>query len=46
MLQEYNFSKRFEHNFKSIRHDGATISAVSPSMYAQRFIGFLKKVFQ
>lgn len=36
-LQEYNVSKRVEHRFKSLVHDGRTISAVSPVAYSRRF---------
>ncbi|DBA74772.1 TPA: hypothetical protein ACH3X2_009295 [Trebouxia sp. C0005] len=45
ILQEYNMSKRFEHGFKSLSHDGSTISAVNPRAYANRFQDFMKKVF-
>ncbi|DBA84719.1 hypothetical protein WJX77_004824 [Trebouxia sp. C0004] len=45
ILQEYNMSKRFEHSFKSLSHDGSTISAVNPRAYANRFQDFMKKVF-
>lgn len=45
ILQEYNMSKRFEHSFKSLSHDGATISAVNPRAYANRFQDFMRKVF-
>ncbi len=45
LLQEYNMSKRFEHSFKSLSHDGSTISAVNPRAYANRFQDFMKKVF-
>ena len=44
-VQEYNMSKRFEHSFKSLSHDGSTISAVNPRAYANRFQDFMKKVF-
>ncbi|KAA6423973.1 MAG: phosphatidylinositol-4-phosphate 5-kinase, partial [Trebouxia sp. A1-2] len=43
ILQEYNMSKRFEHGFKSLSHDGSTISAVNPRAYANRFQDFMKK---
>ena len=45
ILQEYNMSKRLEHSLKSMRHDGATISAVDPRQYSRRFQEFLKHVF-
>lgn len=44
-VQEYNMSKRFEHSFKSLSHDGSTISAVNPRAYANRFQDFMMKVF-
>jgi len=43
--QEYNVTKRVEHRWKSLVHDGSTISAVSPQTYSRRFQAFLKKVF-
>ena len=44
-VQEYNVSKRIEHSVKSLRHDGSTISAVSPRTYSRRFQDFISKVF-
>lgn len=44
-LQEYNMSKRLEHSFKSLSHDGSSISAVNPKAYAHRFQEFMSKVF-
>ncbi len=43
--QEYNVTKRVEHRWKSLVHDGSTISAVSPQTYSRRFQAFMKKVF-
>lgn len=43
--QDYNVTKRVEHQWKSLVHDSNTISAVSPSTYSRRFQTFLKKVF-
>ena len=45
ILQEYNMSKRLEHGLKSMRHDGATISAVEPRQYSRRFQDFMGQVF-
>eukprot|EP00803_Ostreobium_quekettii_P004207 evm.model.scf_1435.1 EVM.evm.TU.scf_1435.1 scf_1435:7254-16830(-) len=46
ILQEYNIIKRLEHRFKSLAHDGKTISAVDPNAYAERFMRFMRRVFQ
>lgn len=46
ILQDYNLSKKLEHSFKSIIYDGATVSVADPTAYANRFIRFMKKVFQ
>ncbi len=46
MPQEYNVSKRVEHGFKSLVHDGRTISAVSPAAYSRRFQAFLLNIFR
>ena len=46
ILQEYNLQKKLEHRFKSIAHDGKTISAVDPTAYAERFMRFMRRVFQ
>lgn len=46
ILQEYNMSKRLEHSLKSMRHDGATISAVDPRQYSRRFQDFMRHVFK
>lgn len=39
-------SKRVEHRFKSLVHDGRTISAVSPVTYSRRFQAFLLNIFR
>eukprot|EP01025_Chloroclados_australasicus_P064321 TRINITY_DN8580_c3_g1_i6.p2 TRINITY_DN8580_c3_g1~~TRINITY_DN8580_c3_g1_i6.p2 ORF type:complete len:501 (-),score=43.13 TRINITY_DN8580_c3_g1_i6:340-1842(-) len=44
-LQEYNLSKKFEHNFKAITQDSKGVSVTNPTTYAQRFVNFLKNVF-
>ena len=46
ILQEYNLQKRLENRWKSLIHDGKTISAVDPAAYAERFLGFMRRVFQ
>ena len=43
--QEYNVTKKSEHMFKSLMHDGDTVSAVNPDSYAHRMRDFLKEVF-
>jgi Phosphatidylinositol-4-phosphate 5-Kinase len=45
-LQEYNVSKRVEHQFKALVHDARTISAVSPVTYSRRFQSFLLNIFR
>lgn len=45
ILQEYNMKKKVEHFYKSMQFDPQSISSVDPKSYAERFIGFLKKVF-
>ncbi|GMH39027.1 hypothetical protein BSKO_06925 [Bryopsis sp. KO-2023] len=46
ILQAYNVQKKLEHGFKSIVHDGKSISAIDPAKYAHRFQRFMrKKVF-
>eukprot|EP00959_Pyramimonas_sp_CCMP1952_P434149 9091343-Pyramimonas_sp.AAC.2 len=42
---EYNVTKKTEHVFKSMRHDGDHISAVAPDLYAERMKAFLREVF-
>lgn len=41
ILQTYNGRKRAEHAIKSVTSDKWTISAVSPSFYAERFLSFI-----
>ncbi|XP_067938437.1 phosphatidylinositol 4-phosphate 5-kinase type-1 alpha-like isoform X2 [Watersipora subatra] len=43
ILQSYRFRKKLEHGFKSIVHDGDTISVHRPSYYSQRFQSFFEK---
>ncbi|XP_050233998.1 phosphatidylinositol 4-phosphate 5-kinase 7-like [Mercurialis annua] len=46
ILQGYNFKKKIENKFKSLKYDGSTISAVEPKLYADRFLKlFQQKVF-
>ena len=42
ILQVYNGTKKMENFFKSLVHDGKTISAVDPDTYGKRFLGFLE----
>eukprot|EP01086_Lenisia_limosa_P012907 TRINITY_DN41574_c0_g1_i1.p1 TRINITY_DN41574_c0_g1~~TRINITY_DN41574_c0_g1_i1.p1 ORF type:complete len:644 (+),score=184.52 TRINITY_DN41574_c0_g1_i1:142-2073(+) len=43
-LQPYNATKKFEHAFKSIKHDKNGISAVEPHFYGKRFRNFMSRV--
>ncbi|XP_055643925.1 uncharacterized protein LOC129780063 isoform X8 [Toxorhynchites rutilus septentrionalis] len=43
ILQSYRLRKKLEHTFKSIIHDGDTVSVHRPSFYAQRFQDFMAK---
>uniref|UniRef100_A0A336MDD6 CSON015480 protein n=1 Tax=Culicoides sonorensis TaxID=179676 RepID=A0A336MDD6_CULSO len=43
ILQSYRLKKKLEHTFKSIIHDGDTVSVHRPSFYAQRFQDFMAK---
>ncbi|XP_011202101.2 phosphatidylinositol 4-phosphate 5-kinase type-1 alpha [Bactrocera dorsalis] len=43
ILQSYRLKKKLEHTFKSIIHDGDTVSVCRPSFYAQRFQTFMAK---
>ncbi|XP_052176401.1 phosphatidylinositol 4-phosphate 5-kinase 9-like isoform X2 [Diospyros lotus] len=45
ILQGYNLSKKIEHAYKSFQFDTVSISAVDPTFYSQRFMGFIQKVF-
>ncbi|VDN58148.1 unnamed protein product [Dracunculus medinensis] len=42
ILQNYRFLKKLEHTWKSVLHDGDSISVHNPTFYAQRFLSFLK----
>jgi len=47
VLQSYGVAKKLEHTWKSIIHDGDTVSVHRPAFYAQRFRKFLSdKVFK
>ena len=43
ILQSYRLAKKMEHGWKSIFHDGDTLSMHSPSFYAKRFLDSIKK---
>uniref|UniRef100_A0A0K8TLL4 Putative phosphatidylinositol-4-phosphate 5-kinase n=1 Tax=Tabanus bromius TaxID=304241 RepID=A0A0K8TLL4_TABBR len=43
ILQSYRLKKKLEHTFKSMIHDGNTVSVCRPSFYAQRFQTFMAK---
>jgi hypothetical protein len=46
ILQNYRLFKKLEHTWKSILHDGDSISVHNPSFYAERFQTYLgKRVF-
>ena len=47
ILQSYGMAKKLEHTWKSIIHDGDTVSVHRPAFYAQRFKKFLSdRVFK
>ncbi|XP_019753324.2 phosphatidylinositol 4-phosphate 5-kinase type-1 alpha isoform X13 [Dendroctonus ponderosae] len=47
ILQSYRLKKKLEHTWKSMIHDGDTVSVHRPSFYAQRFQKFMaEKVFK
>lgn len=47
ILQEYGVAKKVEHYWKSLIHDGDTVSVHRPSFYARRFKQFMgEKVFR
>ncbi|XP_022909797.1 phosphatidylinositol 4-phosphate 5-kinase type-1 alpha-like isoform X16 [Onthophagus taurus] len=47
ILQSYRLKKKLEHTWKSMIHDGDTVSVHRPGFYAQRFQEFMaKKVFK
>ena len=41
ILQSYRFKKKLEHTFKSMIHDGDSISVHKPSYYCKRFQEFM-----
>ncbi|XP_075219552.1 phosphatidylinositol 4-phosphate 5-kinase 59B isoform X2 [Lycorma delicatula] len=43
ILQSYRLKKKLEHTWKSILHDGDTVSVHKPGFYAQRFQDFMAK---
>lgn len=43
ILQSYRLMKKLEHTWKSILHDGDSVSVHRPSFYAQRFQDFMAK---
>ncbi|CAI5458854.1 unnamed protein product [Closterium sp. Yama58-4] len=45
ILQEYDYTKKVEHFYKSIQYDSHSISAVDPTLYASRFQDFIKLTF-
>ncbi|CAG0916506.1 unnamed protein product [Notodromas monacha] len=47
ILQSYRLKKRLEHTFKSVIHDGDSVSVHNPTFYSERFRSFMeKKVFK
>ncbi|XP_066968043.1 phosphatidylinositol 4-phosphate 5-kinase type-1 alpha-like isoform X12 [Macrobrachium rosenbergii] len=42
ILQSYRLKKKLEHTFKSMIHDGDTISVHRPNFYAERFRKFME----
>ncbi|CAH1979153.1 unnamed protein product [Acanthoscelides obtectus] len=43
ILQSYRLRKKLEHTWKSMIHDGDTVSVHRPSFYAQRFLKFMSQ---
>ncbi|XP_059058938.1 uncharacterized protein LOC131852290 isoform X3 [Achroia grisella] len=43
ILQSYRLRKKLEHTWKSMIHDGDTVSVHRPNFYAQRFLAFMAK---
>ncbi|CAG9573692.1 unnamed protein product [Danaus chrysippus] len=43
ILQSYRLRKKLEHTWKSMIHDGDTVSVHRPSFYASRFLDFMGK---
>ncbi|XP_023657137.1 phosphatidylinositol 4-phosphate 5-kinase type-1 alpha-like isoform X2 [Paramormyrops kingsleyae] len=41
ILQSYRFTKKLEHSWKALVHDGDTVSVHRPSFYADRFQRFM-----
>eukprot|EP00795_Rhopilema_esculentum_P003697 gene3697-14970_t len=41
ILQSYRMAKKLEHGWKSLIHDGDSVSVHNPSFYARRFINFM-----
>ncbi|XP_057674955.1 phosphatidylinositol-4-phosphate 5-kinase, type I, beta a [Corythoichthys intestinalis] len=41
ILQSYRFIKKVEHSWKSLLHDGDTVSVHRPNFYADRFLKFM-----
>ncbi|XP_061603981.1 phosphatidylinositol-4-phosphate 5-kinase, type I, beta a isoform X2 [Phyllopteryx taeniolatus] len=44
ILQSYRFIKKMEHSWKSLVHDGDTVSVHRPNFYADRFLKFMGSV--
>ncbi|XP_077354056.1 phosphatidylinositol-4-phosphate 5-kinase, type I, beta a [Festucalex cinctus] len=44
ILQSYRFIKKVEHSWKSLLHDGDTVSVHRPNFYADRFLKFMGSV--
>ncbi|KAF7639771.1 PIPK domain-containing protein [Meloidogyne graminicola] len=44
ILQNYRLFKRLEHTFKSVLHDGETISVTNPGFYANRFTSYISTI--
>ncbi|KAL9252409.1 Phosphatidylinositol 4-phosphate 5-kinase 1-like protein [Drosera capensis] len=45
ILQEYDFTKKIEHAYKSFQVDSTSISAVDPKVYSKRFREFVGKIY-
>ncbi|KAL9268922.1 Phosphatidylinositol 4-phosphate 5-kinase 1-like protein [Drosera capensis] len=45
ILQEYDFTKKIEHAYKSFQVDSTSISAVDPKVYSKRFRDFVGKIY-
>lgn len=43
ILQNYRLFKKLEHTWKSIIHDGDSISVHNPSFYAERFQNYISR---